>query len=101
VKTIGPTFGNELKTAGVNCEGVSWGADGQICYREDVSKETIAAVESVYADHDPEAKLPIEPASISDGDLAAILVAKGMLAQADINAKLQSNETLQASPSPA
>lgn len=50
---IGPSFGDELIQGGVSPEGIAWGDDGEIAYREDVPQATRDAVAAVLASHNP------------------------------------------------
>jgi hypothetical protein len=52
-KAIGPTFGAELKTAGLLGLPFSWGADGDIVFNAAMTDAQIAAVNAVYEAHDP------------------------------------------------
>jgi hypothetical protein len=54
MKPIGATFGDELKAAGVDLNGVAWADTGEITFAESVSNDTRAAVALIYASHDPE-----------------------------------------------
>lgn len=58
MKNIGPTFVDELKAAGISLDGIAWGADGAIAFREDVLQPTRDAVLAVYAAHDPLKQTP-------------------------------------------
>ena len=52
-KAIGPTFFAELKTAGLTGLPFSWGADGTLHFDPSMTADQIAAVNAVYAAHDP------------------------------------------------
>jgi hypothetical protein len=58
MKAIGPSFATELRAAGVSPDGIAWGSDGQITYRDDVSQAVRDQVAAVYAAHDPTAPGP-------------------------------------------
>lgn len=53
MKSIGKTFSNELKAAGLFGLPFSWGADGDIQFGAGLSQAQIDAVNAVYAAHDP------------------------------------------------
>jgi hypothetical protein len=55
-KAIGPTFYNELKTAGFT-GGISWDAAGNIYNLNLLSTDQQTLVEQVYAAHDPNKQL--------------------------------------------
>lgn len=50
---IGPHFADELEAAGLLGLPFSWGADGSISFDPQMSPEHVAAVQAVYAAHDP------------------------------------------------
>lgn len=52
-KAIGPTFPAELAAAGVLTLPFSWSADGDISFSPSMTSDQIAAVQAVYAAHDP------------------------------------------------
>ena len=52
-KAIGPTFPDELRAAKVPLDGIAWGADGAISYREDVPQAVKDQVAAIYAAHNP------------------------------------------------
>lgn len=85
MKAIGPTFTDELKVAGLLGLPFSWGADGALNFGEAMTPKQIAAVQAVYDAHDP-ARQPIPPKTLTDGDLASVLVAKGLITQAEVDA---------------
>lgn len=58
MKNIGTSFFKELKLAGLLGLPFSWGADGEIYFSEGMTEEQIAAVNAVYAAHDPLANVP-------------------------------------------
>jgi hypothetical protein len=70
MKEIGPTFGDELQAAGLTGLPFSWHPDGSpmpgvnppspFLFDQRMTPEQIAAVEAVYAAHDP-AKPPPPP----------------------------------------
>lgn len=53
MKAIGPTFGQELRTAGLGGLPFSWGTDGDIQYGPAMTQAQRDAVQAVYAAHDP------------------------------------------------
>lgn len=50
---IGPNFANELAAVGLLGLQFSWGSDGAFCWGETITANQKAAVERVYAAHDP------------------------------------------------
>lgn len=83
---MGPTFGKELFDAGC-ADGVSWNADtGALTFGDQVTPAQKLAVQAVVAAHDASAKLPAAALPLTVDALAAALLAKGALAQADITA---------------
>lgn len=52
-KAIGPTFSIELAAAGLNGLPFAWGADGTLSFDGTMTPTQIAAVEAIYAAHDP------------------------------------------------
>src|SRR5260370_38466914 len=52
-KAIGPTFPDELRATKVPLDGIAWGADGAISYREDVPQAVKDQVAALYAAHNP------------------------------------------------
>jgi hypothetical protein len=52
-KAIGPTFAQELKAASLTGLAFSWGADGSLAFSDALSSGQVAAIEAVYAAHDP------------------------------------------------
>ena len=77
---IGPTFLSDLQVAHVPLDGIVWGDDGVIQYRQDVPQVVRDQVAVVVAAHDP--TLPAPDTSLSDGlarpEMQAIL---GVIAQ--------------------
>lgn len=61
MKTIAPTFANELRAAGLFGLPFSWQEDGTINFGEEMTQEQIDAVNVVYAAHDPGKQLGIDP----------------------------------------
>ncbi len=57
-KAIGPTFPAELQAAGLFGLPFSWDAAGDITFGEAMTGAQIAAVDAVYAAHDPAKVLP-------------------------------------------
>lgn len=53
LKSCGPTFANELKAAGLLGLPFSWGADGTFYFNTSVTETQQAAIQAVYATHDP------------------------------------------------
>lgn len=53
MKLIGKSFTDELHAAGIAGDGIAWGSDGVIQYREDVTQAARDAVAIVLAAHDP------------------------------------------------
>jgi hypothetical protein len=52
-KSIGPTFAQEIKAAGLIGLPFAWGQDGNITYGTALTADQTAAIEAVYAAHDP------------------------------------------------
>lgn len=64
MKPIGPSFSDELKTAGLLGLPFSWGSDGIIQYDARMTQAQIDEVNAVYAAHDPikpMSLLPLDP----------------------------------------
>jgi hypothetical protein len=57
-KAIGPTFPAELSAAGLLGLAFAWDADGNITFDPTMTSTQVAAVEAVYAEHDPTKTLP-------------------------------------------
>ena len=53
MKPIGPSFGDEIKVAGLLGLPFSWGADGVIQFDPRMTQTQMNAVLAVYAAHDP------------------------------------------------
>lgn len=53
---IGPSFFDELAEAGLNGLPFSWGSDGSICGRENLTAEQNNALDAVLAAHNPTRK---------------------------------------------
>lgn len=53
MKTIGPSFFDEIKAAGLAGLDFAYGADGAFVFDPRMTPEQIAAVEAVYAAHEP------------------------------------------------
>lgn len=91
---IGPTFPEELKAAGLLGLPFSWNCEtGELTYDERLSAYKVAAINGVLQAHDP-AREPAVTASISDGQLASVLLAKRLITQADVDAALASNAAI-------
>ena len=88
---IGPTFAEELRTAGLTGLPFSWGDDGVIQYDPRMTPAQIAAVQAVYAAHDPTAP-SIQVPDMTVEDLQAALIAKGVLTKADVAAAMSATE---------
>ncbi len=58
MKAIGPTFPHELKAANLLGLPFSWAEGGHLRFDESMTPEQVAAVQAVYAAHDPEAPQP-------------------------------------------
>lgn len=50
---IGPSFDDEIRAAGLAALPFSWGNDGDIQFGASMTQEQRAAVQAVYAAHDP------------------------------------------------
>lgn len=59
MKTIGKSFYSELVAAGLDGLPFSWGEDGSFEFSDSMTDEQIAAVNAVYAAHDPTAHTQI------------------------------------------
>lgn len=57
-KPIGPSFVSELEAAGVADRPFGWSVTGDLCFMPDMDPKDIAAVEAVYAAHDPTKPAP-------------------------------------------
>lgn len=53
MKTIGPTFANELRAAGLFGLPFSWQEDGTINFGDSITAAQTTSVQSIYAAHDP------------------------------------------------
>jgi len=58
---IGPSFATELQAAGLLGLPFSWGSDGVIQYRDDVSQDVRDRVAAVLAAHDSTKPAPVAP----------------------------------------
>lgn len=54
--TFGPTFGDELRTAGLAGLPISWTEGGLVAGRQHLTPEENAALDAVIAAHDPAAR---------------------------------------------
>jgi hypothetical protein len=63
MKAIGPNFQNELKAAGLLGLPFAWGDDGAINFGAAITPTQQAAIEAVYAAHDPTKPDPIAAAA--------------------------------------
>ena len=81
---LGPTFEKELSAAGLHGLPFSWGADGVIVGRDDLTEEQNAALDAVIAAHDPEASptAPV-PDIISDRQFFQQLAILGLINEAE------------------
>lgn len=61
MKAIGPAFGSELQAAGLAGLPFAWGADGTFQFDPRMTPTQIAAVQAVYAAHDPTKPAPFSP----------------------------------------
>jgi hypothetical protein len=77
---IGPKFVHDLQAAMISLEGIAWGADGALTFRDDVPQDVQDRVRLVLAAHDPAAPAP--DIALADGlarpEIQAIL---GLIAQ--------------------
>lgn len=64
MKRIGPAFAAEIEAAGLSGLPFGWTPDGQITYGAAMTPEQIAAVEAVYAAHDPDRQPPPTTADV-------------------------------------
>jgi hypothetical protein len=79
MKPIGPTFPVELKAAGLLGLPFVWGSDGGISFNAAMTPEQIAAVEAIYAAHDPELPLIEVPNAVTMRQARLALLQAGML----------------------
>lgn len=79
MKAIGPTFGDELRTAGV-ADGVSWQRNGEIVFSETVTEAQRTAVIDVYNAHDPNRATSV-PQLVTMRQARLALLQNGMLTQ--------------------
>ena len=77
---IGPSFGAELGYAGLGGLAFTWGTDGTFAWG-DLTDDRQAAVEAVYADHDPNRSAP--PGTISDRQFAQQAALTGLISEKD------------------
>lgn len=70
-KAIGPTFAAELATAGLMGLAFSWDDAGGIVFGPTMTTEQTAAVEAVYAAHNPDAIPPLAPDQVLAEKIAA------------------------------
>jgi hypothetical protein len=59
-KAIGPTFRAELAAAGLTGLPFAWGDDGSLTFDARMTPDQVAAVQAIYAAHDP-TKIPPPP----------------------------------------
>ena len=93
-KAIGPNFGNELATAGLAGLAISWDPLGNILRGSTVTDAQWAAVQAVYAAHDPAKVDPLAAAAallanglaISSTGTPALNGAYGCSMQDEVNA---------------
>lgn len=83
---IGPTFAAELIVAGVPVDGIAWGADGALSFRDDVPPEVVVAAIDVRLAHDPSKQPAPATPVLTDGQLAEVLIAKGVITSQDVAA---------------
>ncbi len=71
---IGPTFGRELREAGIPLDGIAWSADGTLIYADTIAETVRQQVAAVFAAHDP-----TKPAVVPDpgGFLRQVAAALG------------------------
>jgi hypothetical protein len=70
-KAIGPGFATELKAAGLLGQHFSWQPDGTLEFFADTPPAIVAAVQAVYAAHDPAAAAP-PPRQLAPLDFMAL-----------------------------
>ena len=70
---IGPSFPSELRAAGLNGLPFAWGEDGLFTFDPRMTPAQIAAVQVVYAAHDPTKPAPPNPFLVAlDAAIAAM-----------------------------
>lgn len=84
MKRIGPAFPAELKAAGLDGLPFSWDEDGTLVFGSldgpQMTDEQIAAVQAVYAAHDPDAPAPpVVPLKVTRFQARAALIDAGLL----------------------
>ena len=84
-KAIGPSFADELKIAGLLGLPFSWGADGNIQFDARMAPGQIAAVNGVYAAHNPATPALPDP----EGKAALLAAVASAASLIDIKAVLQ------------
>lgn len=84
MKAIGPNFAEELRSAGLLGLSFAWGADGNIQYGPTMTPDQIAAVQAVYAAHDPLKPSPALVVAPTAQSLQDVLIAKGLLTITDV-----------------
>lgn len=85
---IGPTFGEEIRAAGLSGLPFSWGSDGKIEFGEAMDQDQRGAVLAVAAAHDPKAVLAEPPDPDSDLESALEMARKKGTLDALIDALL-------------
>lgn len=75
---IGDSFGAELAAAGLAGLAFSWGPDGDIQGRENLTAAQKTALDAVIAAHNPAAPAPKEPAAV-DNELTQSLALRGLV----------------------
>ena len=92
-KAIGPNFTNEIVAAGLSGLPFAWSAGGTIEFGPDMSGSQIAAVQAVYAAHDPARPDPVAAAAaliragltVTSTSTPALNGTYGLLPQDEIN----------------
>jgi len=86
---IGPSFGEEIATAGLAGLPFSWGTDG-VYGRENLTPEQNAALDAVIAAHDPNRIVP--PPAISDRQFFHALAKRGLITGEEAKAAVKTGE---------
>jgi hypothetical protein len=68
---IGPSFPDELRTAGLTGLPFAWGDDGTFTFDERMTPEQIVGVQALYAAHDPKAPAAKTQAELDREDARA------------------------------
>jgi len=98
---IGPSFGSELRAAGVPLEGFAWGADGQLTFGPDVPQSVRDQVAAVLAAHDPSAPAPPASDGLTVDDVVSLLADQQGTTVDQLLTRAKSLQAAKAAPTPA